>query len=239
MQRFLELAVPAPDIQASLAFYEALGFSQALVGEVWNHPYAVVSDGRALLGLHGARIEDITPTFVHAGLVGWHRELEDQGILSIQAQLDADSFNRIHLKDPDGGPVLLLEARTYSPPPRATGTSQLGFFGEYTLSARDLAAARGFWEALGLVEGWSGDAPHRWTRLSGSDVNLGLHENPGVMPGLAFFEADMPARIAALRELGHHIATPGRRPVLPHCLGILRAPEGTLMYLCDEAGWQP
>ncbi len=239
MQRFLEFAVPAPDIQASLAFYEALGFSQALVGEVWNHPYAVVSDGRALLGLHGARIDDITPTFVHAGLLGWHRELEAQGVRCVEARLDADTFNRIELRDPDGGPVLLLEARTYSPPPRAAGTSQLGFFGEYTLSARDLGAARGFWETLGLVEGWTGDAPHRWARLSGSDVNLGLHENPGVLPGLAFFEADMRWRIDTLRKLGHQVDAPGRRPLVPHCLGILRAPEGTLMYLCDEAGWQP
>ncbi len=238
MQSFLELAVPAPDIQASLAFYEALGFSQALVGEVWAHPYAVVSDGRVLLGLHGASIDDVTPTFVHAGLLGWHRTLEDQGVRCVQAQLDADSFNRIHLRDPDGGPVLLLEARTYSPAPRTAGSSRLGFFGEYTLSARKLSEACEFWQALGLVEGWSGESPHPWTRLIGSDITLGLHENPGVMPGLAFFEPDMPARIAALEALGHHIAAPGRRPVLPHCLGILRAPEGTLLYLCDEAGWQ-
>ena len=44
--------VHAPDVPASLAFYESLGFVQARVGDAWSHPYAVVTDGRLFLGLH-------------------------------------------------------------------------------------------------------------------------------------------------------------------------------------------
>jgi catechol 2,3-dioxygenase-like lactoylglutathione lyase family enzyme len=236
MQSFLEFAVPAPAIQASLAFYESLGFVQAVVGETWDHDYAVIADARLLLGLHGERIDEITPTFVHTGLLDWHRWLEMQGLRPERAQLDAESFNRIELRDADGGAVLLVEARTYSPPPVDPVASRLGFFAEYTLPTRNLAAAGRFWETLGLIEAWRGESPHAWVRYTGSGISLGVHENTAVAPGLMFCEADMPARIEALRALGHVIRAPGRRPPVPHCLGLLAAPEGTLLYLCDEGG---
>ena len=44
--RFLEFSVETPDIPASLEFYGKLGFSQAKVGDAWDHAYAVVTDGR-------------------------------------------------------------------------------------------------------------------------------------------------------------------------------------------------
>ncbi len=237
MQRFLELAVPTADIQASLAFYEALGFIQAPVGETWEHGYAVISDGRLLIGLHAGGFDDITPVFVHSGLKEWHRSLTAQGIECEQAELDADSFNRVRLRDPDDGPVLLVEARTYSPPAGDPSRSRLGFFGEYVLPTHDLTAARRFWETLGLMEAWRGDTPQPWARLTGSDVTLGLYENATVLPGLAFYTPDMAERVDALRRGGYRLRPPGRRPGLPHCHGALTAPEGTLLYLCDEAGW--
>lgn len=237
MQRFLELAVPTTDILASLAFYETLGFTQASVGETWEHSYAVISDGRLLIGLHAGVFNDITPVFVHSGLKDWHRSLTAQGIDCEQAELDDDSFNQVRLRDPDGGPVLLVEARTYSPPAGDPIRSRLGFFGEYVLPTHDLAAARRFWEMLGLMEGWRGDTPQPWARFTGSDVTLGLYESATVLPGLAFYAPDMAERVDGLSREGCGMRPPGRRSGLPHCLGILTAPEGTLLYLCDEAGW--
>ena len=38
--RFLEISLHTPDIQASLEFYESLGFEQASVSETWPYPYA-------------------------------------------------------------------------------------------------------------------------------------------------------------------------------------------------------
>ena len=62
--RFLEISVHTPDIQASLGFYESLGFRQTSVSETWPYPYAVVTDGRLFLGLHGAHIRSPALTFV-------------------------------------------------------------------------------------------------------------------------------------------------------------------------------
>src|SRR5262249_53998806 len=62
--RFLEISVYAPEIRDSLAFYESLGFVQAPVGEAFKHPYAVVTDGRLFLGLHGRAAPSPALTFV-------------------------------------------------------------------------------------------------------------------------------------------------------------------------------
>ena len=50
--KFLEISIHAPDIKASYEFYEGLGFRSVDVGEIWSHPYAVLSDGAIFLGLH-------------------------------------------------------------------------------------------------------------------------------------------------------------------------------------------
>ena len=62
--RFLEVSLAATDVAESLAFYESLGFVQASVGETWPHPYAVVTDGRLSLGLHGLDFDSPLPTWV-------------------------------------------------------------------------------------------------------------------------------------------------------------------------------
>ena len=49
---FHELTLPTPDIRRSVEFYERLGFTQALTGDVWLHPYGVLTDGRIVVGLH-------------------------------------------------------------------------------------------------------------------------------------------------------------------------------------------
>ncbi len=66
--RFLEISLATADVAESLAFYEALGFVQASVGEAWPHPYAVVTDGRLCLGLHGLDFDGPLPTWVAPSL---------------------------------------------------------------------------------------------------------------------------------------------------------------------------
>ena len=85
--RFLEISVYAPEIRDSLAFYESLGFVQAPVGEAFNHPYAVVTDGRLFLGLHGQAIDSPALTFVMPQLMRGIEQLEELGrYLSGRAQ---------------------------------------------------------------------------------------------------------------------------------------------------------
>jgi hypothetical protein len=86
--RFLEVSVAATDVPASLAFYESLGFVQATVGDAWSHPYAVVTDGRLHLGLHGTALESPTLTWVQPGLAAHAPLLQARGIDLEFARLD-------------------------------------------------------------------------------------------------------------------------------------------------------
>mgnify|MGYP001765206220 CR=1 FL=1 len=47
--RFLEISLHTPDIQASLEFYESLGFEQASVSETWPEHAAQASSDSAML----------------------------------------------------------------------------------------------------------------------------------------------------------------------------------------------
>ena len=64
MSKQIFINLPVSDLRASVSFYEALGFQQAAVSETWPYPYAVVTDGRLFLGLHGADIRSPALTFV-------------------------------------------------------------------------------------------------------------------------------------------------------------------------------
>ena len=114
--RFLEISLFTPDIQASLEFYEALGFVQGTVGEAWPHAYAVVSDGHLTLGLHTAGIDIPCLTYVQPELARKLEPLEARAISFTRVQLDPEVFNEVMFRAPEPLDVRLIEARTFSPP---------------------------------------------------------------------------------------------------------------------------
>ena len=169
--RFLEVSIHAPDILESLAFYERLGFTQASVGETWSHPYGVVTDGRLAIGLHKYEFPSPSLTFVQPDLMRRLDSIEALGIDLAFRRVGADVFNEAGFTDPDGQMVAMLEARTFSPPQRtARDTSKLGWFEEFALPVRDLAASGEFWERLGFVAAEQADDPYPRAGLT-SDFN--------------------------------------------------------------------
>jgi len=142
--RFLEYAVFAPDPAASLEFYARLGFTPASVGEARAHAYAVVTDGRITLGLHGEETY-ATPaiTFVRAHVLKALDELERRGCPVEFSHLGNDVFNEIGWRDPGGHLLRLIEARTFSPVKRADSERSLcGYFQEIALPSPELAQAK-------------------------------------------------------------------------------------------------
>jgi catechol 2,3-dioxygenase-like lactoylglutathione lyase family enzyme len=232
--RFLEFSVQAPDILTALAFYERLGFTQVTTGEAWPYPYAVVTDGRLAIGLHQQELpQSPLLTFVLPDL-GRHLDaLEDAGINILDRRLGSDVFNEASFEAPDGRLIRLLEARTFSPAPRAPGdTSRLGWFEEIALPAADVEQSRRFWEQLGFVPVEEGSEPYPHVGLTSDTLNLALlQRNLLALPTLTFTDAEMPGRIAALTGAGFEFA---RRPpadldATRHAL--LVAPEGTQLLL--------
>ena len=235
--RFLEVSVHTPDVRASLAFYESIGFIQATVGEVWTHPYAVVTDGHLYIGLHGTGIPSPSLTWVWPELAKHAPELEALGIEFDFAHFAEEAFHELGFSDPSGHTIKLLEARTFSP--LAVGhapTTAIGYFEEFGLPTANLDAASAFWDKLGLVALDRLEEPFSKAVMAGSDINVGLYDLDLRAPVLAFSDPQMGGRIEALRQKGFHFQARLPRGLDPGKSAILQAPEGTplLLMTADE-----
>jgi hypothetical protein len=233
--RFLEISVAAADVAESLAFYESLGLVQASVGEAWPHPYAVVTDGRLCLGLHGLDFESPLPTWVAPSLRDRLDALASLGMTIEEARLDDVALNQALLRDPSGQPLRLLEARTFSPPALSPAhSSSLGYFEEFAIATRDLGVASAFWESVGFVAFEPVMAPLSKVVAASSDLNVGLYAVDLPAPMLVFSDTAMPQRIASLRDRGYRFAQRLPREFMAMGAAMLEAPEGTRLLLLTE-----
>jgi catechol 2,3-dioxygenase-like lactoylglutathione lyase family enzyme len=231
---FHELSVALADIRASVEFYERLGFSQASTTDTFTHPYGVLSDGRLHLGLHQRQGPSPVLTFVRPGIARHLGAFAAAGIALTQVRTGEEVFNEIGFLDPFGHAAAVLEARTFSPVPRAvTDTSLCGDFAQLSLPASDFAAAKAFWEPLGFVAADDElPEPYPHLELTSDHLDIAFHA-PAVCahPMLVFRAADMRARLARLAALGLPLS------VLPAAAGhgnaLLKSPEGMRLLLLD------
>jgi catechol 2,3-dioxygenase-like lactoylglutathione lyase family enzyme len=234
--RFLEIGIATTDIRASVEYYERLGFTQAQTGDIWPHPYGVLTDGGVCIGLHQGRLDSPALTFVHPGIAGYLAELERMGIEPTTVNIGDEVFNEVGFRDPAGQPVRLLEARTYSPADRcALEPSRCGAFRALSMPAADFEAARAFWEALGFDAGELQSHPYPHLPLSREGLELAVHRpqlNPE--PLLVFRDPAMSERIAQLRQLALSPLEPPPRGLDPRANALLRAPEGTALLLLRD-----
>jgi catechol 2,3-dioxygenase-like lactoylglutathione lyase family enzyme len=231
--RFLEFSLATPDIQASLDFYARLGFTQADVGEAWQHPYAVVTDGRICLGLHQQALPAPSMTFVKPDLLKHIDGLEELGLEFEFRRLGNDIFNEVGWFDPSGQLIRLIEARTFSPSKRAgTDTSQCGYFIEIALPTPDLQESKSYWERFGFVgiDDTNDRLPH--ISCTSDYVDLGLYEPSHLRRSTLRFEVDdVAGALARLSEVGISPAGEIPAPLRQVPAAVLIAPEGTPILL--------
>lgn len=234
--RFLEISLASADILSSLAFYRALGFRELLTTDSHPYPYAVISDGRACIGLHNRTADAPVLSFVATGLAETLAAGPPTGFDPIYTRLDDDDFNEAAFADADGHTLTFLEARTFSPPAFDTDSvSLLGYFEGIALPSVDLESAAARWEGLGFVA--FGDAAPSATTASDSlllasdSLNIYLHRRPQAREPAAIFSGpDLEARIALLkqREFEFEQEIPGANGAR------LRTPEGLAICLVAE-----
>ncbi|HVS77746.1 MAG TPA: VOC family protein [Steroidobacteraceae bacterium] len=234
--RFLEIGIATADIRASVEFYERLGLTQARTGDIWPHPYGVLTDGRVYLGLHQSRLESPALTFVRPGIAGHAVTLQRLGIELSGVNIGSEAFNELAFRDPAGQPVRLLEARTYSPAdPSDLETSRCGTCGGLSIPAADFEQVSRFWRSLGLEAAEEETQPYAHLPLRGGGLGLALHRPRFFAePLLVFRDAAMAARIARLRELGVGPLEPPPRGLDPRGNALLTAPEGTVLALLQD-----
>jgi len=228
--RFLEVSVAAPDVPASLAFYESLGFVQAPTGDARPWPYAVVTDGRLSLGLHAAGVAEPTLTWVRPGVGSQVEQLESLGIEIEYLRLGPEELHEVAFRDPSGQLVAIVEARTFSPP-SPPSASQLGWFEEYGVPTTDIGRSASWWDALGLVAFEPVVRPFPRASAAASDLNLGLYDLDLRAPVLVYSDPAMTGRIAALRDGGHRFVPRLPRGLDARAHALLEAPEGTWLLL--------
>jgi catechol 2,3-dioxygenase-like lactoylglutathione lyase family enzyme len=235
--RFLEVSVHAPDVAESLAFYESLGFVQAPTGEAWSHPYAVVTDGRLFIGLHQSLFASPALTWVLPDVAKHVPALQALGIDVEFAKLADVSMHEIGFRDPSGQMIMVIEARTFSPPSIAPALStQLGYFEEFVIPTTDLGRASAFWDALGLVAFDPESEPFRHVAVASRDLNIGLYDAGLDSAMLAFSDPSMADRIATLRDRGLPFVEKLPRGLDPRDNAVLQAPDGMLLLLTTSRG---
>jgi catechol 2,3-dioxygenase-like lactoylglutathione lyase family enzyme len=231
--RFLEFSLATPDIQASLDFYSRVGFSQADVGEAWQHPYAVVTDGRICLGLHQQALPAAAMTFVKPNLLKHVDGLEELGLEFEFRRLGNDVFNEVAWFDPSGQLIRLIEARTFSPSKRAgIDTSQCGYFIEIALPTPDLQESKSYWERFGFVgiDETNDRLPH--ISCTSDYIDLGLYEPSHLRRSTLRFEVDdVGGTLARLAEVGISPVGEIPAPLRQVPAAVLVAPEGTPILL--------
>ena len=224
-------------IRESLEFYESLGFVQAVAGEIWSHPYAVVTDGHLFIGLHGRDMPSPSLTFVLPELQLGVARLKERGIEFAEERFGDDMFNQARLQDPGGLSVALLEARTFSPPQLDRPVeSACGYFSELGVPVRAADTARAFWESIGFVALEEEAQPFPRTPLVGDGLDLALYRTRALRhPVLTFEDSDMAQRLARLRERGVQVSDEMPDTLDEAGNGVLIAPEGTRLLLLTAA----
>jgi len=175
--RFHEISVSTQDLDASLRFYELMGFSRGAVSDAWPHPYAVVTVGGVTLGLHEYPFPSPSFTSIHDDIHGALAVYRAAGAVIAFAKTGPDCFNEFGLCDPAGHMITLLERATH--PDNAwnpNSTSQaLGEFIAFSLPSAASEISVGFWQALGAdPQRGRPSWPATWLRAGG--LTIAIHD---------------------------------------------------------------
>jgi catechol 2,3-dioxygenase-like lactoylglutathione lyase family enzyme len=176
---FHEVSLSTRDLAASVAFWEAHGWVTGAVRPVWPHPYAVLSNGGIVIGLHEYRFPSPSVTCVHPGIATALESHRDAGMVIAFAQTGPDRFNEFGFRDPHDHMVTLLEAPTHevamhpAPPQGVRTTPSAEVF--FSLPAEDIDLGLRFWGLLGATE--QGHVPGGWPcrRFSAGGLPMALH----------------------------------------------------------------
>lgn len=230
--RFLELSIRTPDILDSLGFYKTLGFAELETADVYNHKYAVVSDGDLNIGLHDREMASPVITFVQPDLAKHARSMSDAGFDIDRMVLDEDLFNEVELHDRDRNPVRMLEARTFYASSDDEENSVCGEWFEVTMPVRDSMRAARFWAPIARHVLEIREEPTTHMRFDAGGAALGLSESIALNgPSLCFKCYDADALITVTERAGISVED---YPGYEGAFARIRAPEGTSLYLFKE-----
>lgn len=231
--RFLEISVRSDDLLGAMTFYRSLGFQELNTNDAWPHPYAALSDGQIVIGLHGGGIEQPTITLTQPDLSRKALQFSESPHLEKMA-IDQDAFNELCLNDSDRHALRLLEARTFSPAAEEPETALFGELLEVSLPVRDALVSAQFWAPFSNQSLGVSQSERMHMRLNVGGLPIGLSETiRGRAPQLCYRVNDPAALGIALDKIGRALR-PCRIGV-GDCIGQLQTDEGlSFAFLVED-----
>jgi lactoylglutathione lyase len=213
---YFETSLPVKDIDASMAFYEGLGF--ACVEYARDAATATMIRGDCRLGLYQGHLDPD-----RAQLIFWQGPVEAVAAAAERAGLgsrlavrhDDEGGASCMLEDPDGHPIYFIRMNTFYPeyprhtqaapaerPPAGQIDPIVGWY-EVSLPVADMSRAVAFYETLGFEVVVRETKGARVT-LQNADCRVGLfqgHLDPDRVQ-LIFWQGDLSAMADQVRRAG-------------------------------------
>lgn len=210
--------INAPDPEASLQFYQKLGFRETMRSD-FPFPFIQVTDDAILIMLRKSDEPYLALTYYKKEAGNIIRELEEKGIQFISRPKDNDIIKRYLFQSPDkanislvimpqsftrpaGKTMLTMDQSDYFRPETYTN-KVAGMFGEFAQTVADLEHSIEFWQKIGFNPISKFADPHPWAILSDGLSIVGLHQSGEFdSPTITFFAADMKTKIENLARQG-------------------------------------
>jgi len=212
------LTITSTDLEASLRFYQQLGFSET-IRDTFPFPWIQITDGALLIMLRKDDIPYIALTYYPRDIEKIAFDLESEGVAFISRPKSTDMIKRYVMHSPDGlkislvgipegfkqpsGPTMLTTPQQDYLKPEKYVNKVCGMFGEFAHPVKDLDTSIAFWEKLGFVALSKFTSPYPWAILSDGLAIVGAHQtNSFTQPAITYFASDMKEKIAKLKEKG-------------------------------------
>lgn len=234
--------ITAPDLEASLAFYQKLGFKELFRAD-WPFPWIQVTDGVVLIMLRQDKAPYIALTYYVKDMDKVVADLDAKGIKFTQKPKAGDMVKRYVFQSPDGlnislvsmvegfsqppGPAMLqMPQQDYFNPDKYVNKT-VGMFGEFEHPVKDLDASMAFWEQLGFKAVSRFTSPYPWAIATDGLAIVGLHQTQSFdHPAITYFASDMKDKIDKLKANGLKVTERGGAASV-----VATSPEGQKIFL--------
>lgn len=231
-----ELVVDITDMNASLAFYEKLGFEK-LVEETFPVCRVKITDGVIVLSLQQTAGGKTTLTYFSEDAAEKTIEMERLGVDLVSHQEVNGRLVQATICDPNGFEVSVIQASESERQKTAQRPiSKCGQFGELSIESDDVQRSICFWTRIGFKAIYDRRPPVNWANLSDGQLVVGLYKKGYCRhviktPSITYFEANMCDRIQQLKREGMHFIHELAGGNCGTCHAIAEAPEGQLLFL--------
>lgn len=212
------ITITSPDLEASLAYYQRLGFNELFRSD-FPFPLIQITDGALLMMLRKGNEPYCALTYYVKNMEEIVAILEQEGIVFMQKPQENEMIKRYLIRSPDGlvislvtfvegfvqpaGPTMLTMPQQDMFNPEQYVNKVCGLFGEFAHPVTDLEQSILFWKKLGFTAVSKFSNPYPWAIVSDGLAVVGLHQTKAFSyPAITYFAADMKHKIEQLKNSG-------------------------------------